>query len=290
MRQKIVALLEEALQTLRLRHFYCPDGIASITPPDGMQPYDRLLLVLSGRKNEPMSLGGRLRKVELGPGDAYLMSKNIWEYRSMTTPHRFLCIVPRGSYLRVSCYDVKADNPRSLWPPPVFHHTGQPYAAALDHVLTALKSADPDAASDLIRAALKLALAECRREDVPYRKALATFEKLKNHLDFNFAELITRENTAAAFKLSPSYVSGLFRAVAGQSFQDYLAECRIARAKLLLANTDLPVKAVAEACGFHGEVYFVRRFREIVGLPPGKYRAKEGLDSIHEEVTPTTAK
>ena len=37
----------------------------------------------------------------------------------------------------------------------------------------------------------------------------------------------------------------------------------------------LPVKAVAEQCGFSGEVYFIRRFRELHGRPPGRYRIDE---------------
>ena len=33
-----------------------------------------------------------------------------------------------------------------------------------------------------------------------------------------------------------------------------------------------PVKEVAVASGFSGEVHFIRRFREVTGYTPGRYR------------------
>jgi transcriptional regulator GlxA family with amidase domain len=49
---------------------------------------------------------------------------------------------------------------------------------------------------------------------------------------------------------------------------------RLSRAKVMLAHSKLPLKAVASACGFADEYYFSSVFRRIEGLPPGGYRER----------------
>ena len=124
----------------------------------------------------------------------------------------------------------------------------------------------------LVRLIARLAEREVRKELPHAGKGAMTFEKIRNFVEYHFSEPIGREDIAAYFHLHPSYVSQLFRQYAGRSLQDYITACRIARAKDLLSGTDAPVKQIAEECGFGGEVYFIRRFREIAGVSPGRYR------------------
>lgn len=277
MNDEILFQLQRALDAGPARRFFVADGMAPLLLPGSAQPYDRLLFVLGGVKREPLSLDGKVRKVELGPGDAYLMPRGVFEHSALDSAQQLLCIVLRGGYLRVSYYDLPGPVPRLPWPSAAFIHTERPVPGALTHIIEALKSVPEEAARSLLCAALLMVLAECRASSAPPGKAQHTFERLRSHVSHHFAEPLTREDVAALFGLNPNYVSAVFRELGGTTFQAYLIHCRIERARTLLLCSDLPIKTVAETSGFGNEVYFIRRFREIVGLPPGAYRRSGGF-------------
>ena len=58
----------------------------------------------------------------------------------------------------------------------------------------------------------------------------------------------------------------------GVSPHNYLIKARIARAKHLLGESDLPIKAIAETLAYADVYYFARQFRQVTGLPPAAYR------------------
>ncbi|WNS45446.1 AraC family transcriptional regulator [Paenibacillus sp. MMS20-IR301] len=64
----------------------------------------------------------------------------------------------------------------------------------------------------------------------------------------------------------------LFRSIMGKTPNRYLSECRMARAKLLLAATELPVAQIALQSGFHQSSYFIKVFRQLESMPPNQYR------------------
>ena len=64
----------------------------------------------------------------------------------------------------------------------------------------------------------------------------------------------------------------LFRSIMGKTPNRYLSECRLARAKLLLVSTELPVEQIALQTGFHQSSYFIKVFKQAEGLPPSQYR------------------
>ncbi|HCL04174.1 MAG TPA: AraC family transcriptional regulator, partial [Lachnoclostridium phytofermentans] len=43
-------------------------------------------------------------------------------------------------------------------------------------------------------------------------------------------------------------------------------------AKDLLSKTNMPIKEVANECGYKNEVHFMRQFKSIVGVTPSEYR------------------
>lgn len=274
MKDKILDSLEFIQKKLELKRFFLPDGSANIDESLNLQPYDRLLIVLEGVKNEQMSLGGKLRTVRLEAGDYYLIRKHIWEHASFHDRHKFFCIIPRGGYLRLVLYQIRGNQTHSPWPENEWVHTTLP--ESVETAFSLLKSLenpdDPLLTAPLVRMIARLAELEVWKGLSYSGKSVMTFEKLRNFVEFHFAEPLGREDVAGYFHLHPSYVSQLFRQYAGRSLQDYITACRIARAKDLLSGTDAPVKQIAEECGFGGEVYFIRRFREIAGVSPGRYR------------------
>lgn len=271
-REQLLEELRRLAEELPLKRFFLPDGQTPDPRHAPLQFWDRLLFLLDGEKNEPMSLNGTTWKVELKPGDAWLIGKGIWEYADWSKPHRLLCIVPRAGYLRVSRHLGNPDNPPLNT---LQFHTDRPVPAALRGVFAALQDpgrADGEHLPHLLRAAILIAARECR-ETAPLRtKRTATFDQVANYLEQHFSEPVNRENTARKFGLTPPYLSQLFRKVSGKGFSQYLLECRLDMAKHLLRNTTLPIKEIASRSGFDNEVYFTRRFRESTGRPPGQFR------------------
>ena len=72
--------------------------------------------------------------------------------------------------------------------------------------------------------------------------------------------------------MNPQYLSALFKAETGRNFVDYVAYCRMERAKQLLRETNLKIYEVARLSGYENEKYFITVFKQLVGVTPGQYR------------------
>jgi AraC-like DNA-binding protein len=94
----------------------------------------------------------------------------------------------------------------------------------------------------------------------------------QQYLEENYAQRIRLEELARDFHLSASYFSHLFKNVTGHSVMGYLKACRIAAAKRLLAQTQLPVGDVLACCGFADCSNFSRTFKEETGFSPSDFR------------------
>jgi AraC family transcriptional regulator len=77
---------------------------------------------------------------------------------------------------------------------------------------------------------------------------------------------------AAAARVSPSYLSRVFRERYGCRPGAALELVRLSRARTMLARSNLTVAEVARVCGFADPLYFSRRFRAAHGIAPTAYR------------------
>ena len=93
-------------------------------------------------------------------------------------------------------------------------------------------------------------------------------ELLRSRLD---AALSVGE-VAAACGLSRSYFTQAFRETTGQTPYQWLLAQRVQRARELLAASQLPLAAIASACGFADQSHFTRVFARATGLPPARWR------------------
>lgn len=71
---------------------------------------------------------------------------------------------------------------------------------------------------------------------------------------------------------SVDHFSRLFLKVTGLRPQNYAIRARMARARQLLAESNLTIGMVAEALGFQDIFYFSRQFRQQTGQTPSAYR------------------
>jgi two-component system response regulator YesN len=81
---------------------------------------------------------------------------------------------------------------------------------------------------------------------------------------------------ASRLAISESYLSKLLRRRLETSFVDYLSDYRIARAKELLASSDMRSYEVAEAVGYPDARYFASLFKKRSGMTPSEYRESMG--------------
>jgi AraC family transcriptional activator FtrA len=80
------------------------------------------------------------------------------------------------------------------------------------------------------------------------------------------------EDLAARLNVSPRTLARRFADQVGQSPGAWLLSRRVAEARTLLEQTDLPVDAIAMRVGLSSAVNLRRRFRNQLGTTPGAYR------------------
>ena len=88
---------------------------------------------------------------------------------------------------------------------------------------------------------------------------------INDHLD----ETIRRDELAAMLHFSPSYFSEMFKKTLGISLSDYVTDCRMQRAHMLILNTDEPINSIVQKVGYNSSSLFYRKFYEYYRVKPG---------------------
>lgn len=83
---------------------------------------------------------------------------------------------------------------------------------------------------------------------------------------------LTLKSLGNQLGFSPNYLSVLIKKELGISFQNYLVQERIKKAKLLLLTTDLKIYEIAEQVGFEDINYFSQRFKQVEGITPRQFK------------------
>lgn len=74
--------------------------------------------------------------------------------------------------------------------------------------------------------------------------------------------------------MSERHFARVFQQEVGASTQEFIATCRVERARQLLADQALPLKTVAARAGFNGEAQMRRAFQKRMGIAPAQYRER----------------
>lgn len=109
------------------------------------------------------------------------------------------------------------------------------------------------------------------RRTSPVRRSDDSVQRACDFIANNLAMPIGVEDIAAHVGLSRSRLYRLFMSQLRLSPVQVLTQVRIRQACVLLKRGDLSVKAVAASVGFENQLYFSRRFREIMGAAPTEY-------------------
>lgn len=103
---------------------------------------------------------------------------------------------------------------------------------------------------------------------LPKSKLQTVLDYIQTHLDsqLRLAEL------AELTQLSSHHFGKLFKQSVGVSPHHYVSQCRVERAKQLLANQQLSLVEIGRLVGFYDQSHFINIFRRYTGLTPKQYR------------------
>ncbi len=95
-----------------------------------------------------------------------------------------------------------------------------------------------------------------------------------NYIDANYDKPISLADIARISHLSVSRLAHIFKEQMGITIIDYLTSVRIERAKQLLLATGQSCTEICFQVGYNNQSYFSRTFKELVGMTPRQFRAR----------------
>jgi len=101
---------------------------------------------------------------------------------------------------------------------------------------------------------------------------LRSLQRAREYIHAHFSENLTLARVARAAGVHPVYLGQIFRQEFGETLGEYLNRIRVRAAAAMLANSDLPLSAVAADLGFYDQSHFTRVFRQFTGATPGTFR------------------
>jgi AraC-like DNA-binding protein len=107
------------------------------------------------------------------------------------------------------------------------------------------------------------------RQNYPQTLDLA-LEFIHRHL----GKKISIKDISKHSKISQPHLFKLFQTHLNSSPHQYILSQQLARARTMLAGSQLTIKEIANECGFGNLEVFYRRFHRETGMPPGEYRQK----------------
>ena len=107
---------------------------------------------------------------------------------------------------------------------------------------------------------------------MPHGLLPAKLRRATAYIEAHLEDTLPLSTLAAVVQLSPNHFASLFKSATGRTPQHYVLERRMARAKQLLAETDLPLSAIGSQVGYPDQSYFTALFRKRVAMTPKAYR------------------
>lgn len=106
--------------------------------------------------------------------------------------------------------------------------------------------------------------------------SLEFIEEIKEFVELNLSQELTVSMLCREFNLSQSYLNLIFRKHGMESFNTYLRNARIKRAKEIMErNPQMFIKDVAMMVGYKDQFYFSRIFRAVTGISPSGYPGRQ---------------
>lgn len=180
------------------------------------------------------------------------------------------------------------------WQNHVDFHLGGTRAARVELAISAMikqHEAERICAAEIVRAELSLMLAMlCQDHEAEFAELstrLPVMGRDSGHMrriaDFigeNYTRGPSLSEAADAARLSKSRLCALIRQYTGTSFNALIREMRIEDARERLVLTADTIAQIAYSVGYNDEKYFLRAFKNAVGMTPSAYRSKRARESM----------
>ena len=144
------------------------------------------------------------------------------------------------------------------------------------------EAVDPGFASSLFVEAIGMEIAleivrydDARRADGGLRHGgLAPWQmrRLESYIRDNLSDDLSLSELAGLLGISVRHLSRAVKQARGVSVHRWIAERRLAEARRLLSETDLPIHEIAQRSAFHSASAFTAAFRSASGIAPGEFR------------------
>ena len=101
------------------------------------------------------------------------------------------------------------------------------------------------------------------------------FQRAQWYIQANLDHRVGVADVARFVGLCRSQLFRVFRAAAGCSPRQWIAQCRLSRAQSLLSDSHLSLEEIARSCGYAGAAQLGQSFRRLTGQSPGAFRRRK---------------
>lgn len=98
---------------------------------------------------------------------------------------------------------------------------------------------------------------------------------VKLYINTNVCQKLSLNEVAAAFGISPNYLSSLFKKNAEMGFTDFVNYTKIQKAKELMDGKNFKIYEVSHELGFESAFYFSKVFKKVEGYSPSEYHSRK---------------
>ncbi|WP_127530162.1 helix-turn-helix domain-containing protein [Paenibacillus kobensis] len=113
------------------------------------------------------------------------------------------------------------------------------------------------------------ALSQSRTDSVP---PVNIIDKVKEYVDEALSQNITLKEISNILHFNYSYLGQKFKCHEKMTFNEYLLQQRMEKAKLLLVSTDMKVYEIASEVGYTEMDWFYKKFKAYTGVSANEYR------------------
>ncbi len=121
---------------------------------------------------------------------------------------------------------------------------------------------------------------EEREKNSDHQQANVYVKKTIEYLHHNYDCDIQVKDVSQAVCLHPGYLHRIFKKQTGYTIMEYLTSLRMEKAKMLLADTDIPVIEISYYIGINSRQYFSLLFKRHTNMTPGEYRKSVDQDIV----------
>ena len=93
-----------------------------------------------------------------------------------------------------------------------------------------------------------------------------------NYIEKHYTEKISLSAVAKLLKITPNYLSKIFKEDTGENFIPYMNRFRIKIAADMLTESDKMIYEITSETGFRDSKYFTTQFRKFKGVCPREFR------------------